>query len=286
MIHFQSPAGAVAPDRSIVAVILESGELFAPGAVHVRPDDPIPHEPGDYIVEHPLAKADAVTRSLAISRMVSLRRNGSTFVLITHDEPLMERCADEVWWIREGKLLTRGDPAQVLPLYRHHVSKQVRDAGEGATQQLMPTMRAGDGRAELASIEVIGGRGAVSTVIASGEQMTIRVGVAFRGDVDDPVVGILIRTRVGLNVYGTNTELEGIRLGPVDAGDALTIDYVFRCELCPGDYTVTAASHDPDGVWHDWQDEAVAFAVTDGRYTAGVANLRARVTFKRSEVRV
>ena len=40
------------------------------------------------------------------------------------------------------------------------------------------------------------------------------------------------------------------------------------------------ASHDPDGVWHDWLEDAVAFSVTDGRYTAGVANLRAtaRVT--------
>jgi len=39
------------------------------------------------------------------------------------------------------------------------------------------------------------------------------------------------------------------------------------------------ASHDPDGVWHEWLEDAVAFLVTDGRYTAGVANLRARVSF-------
>ena len=30
----------------------------------------------------------------------------------------------------------------------------------------------------------------------------------------DPVVGIMIRTRIGLNVYGTNTELEQLKLGP------------------------------------------------------------------------
>jgi lipopolysaccharide transport system ATP-binding protein len=38
------------------------------------------------------------------------------------------------------------------------------------------------------------------------------------------------------------------------------------------------ASHDPDGVWHDWLEDAVAFSVSDGRYTAGVANLHAQVS--------
>ena len=44
---------------------------------------------------------------------------------------------------------------------------------------------------------------------------------------------------------------------------------------------MTAASHDPNGVWHDWLEDAVAFTVTDTRYTAGVANLRAKVTYSR-----
>ena len=46
----------------------------------------------------------------------------------------------------------------------------------------------------------------------------------------------------------------------------------------PGEYTLTVASHDPDGVWHDWLEDAVAFSVSDTRYTAGVANLHAQVS--------
>jgi lipopolysaccharide transport system ATP-binding protein len=41
------------------------------------------------------------------------------------------------------------------------------------------------------------------------------------------------------------------------------------------------ASHDPDGVWHDWLEDALPFSVADSRYSAGVANLRATVTFTR-----
>ena len=115
--------------------------------------------------------------------------------------------------------------------------------------------------------------GMVSTVRLA----TVLVTVRFHQAVADPVIGLMIRTRVGMNVYGTNTELEGLKLGPCAAGRQLQLSFSFRCELCAQEYTLTAASHDPDGVWHDWLEDAMAFAVADGRYTAGVANLRATV---------
>jgi lipopolysaccharide transport system ATP-binding protein len=112
----------------------------------------------------------------------------------------------------------------------------------------------------------------------SGELAVVKVRVRFREAVADPVIGIMIRTRIGLNVYGTNTELEKLKLGPCFAGNVRELTFAFRCELCPENYTLTVASHDPDGVWHDWLEDAVSFAVSGDRYTAGVANLRATVT--------
>jgi lipopolysaccharide transport system ATP-binding protein len=165
----------------------------------------------------------------------------------------------------------------VLARYRRHTAEVLRDSGENQLPRLSPTMRNGDGRAALEQVELLGEKGNPATVFRSGEEVTIRLAVRFRTRVADPVIGIMIRTRIGLNVYGTNTELEQLKLGPVESGDALRVSYRLRCDLCPGEYTVTAASHDPDGVWHDWMEDAVAFSVSDSRYTAGVANLKARV---------
>jgi lipopolysaccharide transport system ATP-binding protein len=88
----------------------------------------------------------------------------------------------------------------------------------------------------------------------------------------------LIRTQIGFEVYGTNTELERVKIGPRQPGDAVAVTFSFLCDLCPQAYTLTLASHDPDGTAHDWLDDAVAVTVTDERPTAGVANLRAKVT--------
>jgi hypothetical protein len=279
MIEFTVPR-LTAPDSSIIGVIEEGpASLHSTGIVRLGPGDAIPEIAGNFILDHALSRADAITKAKAVARILDLRRAGATVALISHDEPLLEGCADEIWWVRGGELVARGDPAEVLAEYRRYVSEKLREAGEGRVARMAPTMRTGDGRAVLESVELLGESGVPSTSFRFGEEMAIRVAVRFAERVEDPVIGIMIRTRIGLNVYGTNTELEKLKLGPVEAARVIYVTYRFVCTLCPAEYTVTAASHDPDGRWHDWMEDAVGFTVCDSRYTAGVANLRARVEF-------
>jgi lipopolysaccharide transport system ATP-binding protein len=267
-----------APGGNITGVI-ETGtqSLYSSAAIRLKAPDAIPSTPGNFILDHTLSQSDAITKIHAVSQLIKLRRAGATIVILSHDEPLLASCADEIWWLQNGKLMARGDPSEVLAIYRRHVATALRSAGAGQLPEILPTMRQGDGRATLEQIELLGETGDPATVWRSGELATIRVTVRFAAEIPDPVIGIMIRNRIGLNVYGTNTGLEHLKVGPVKAGDALQVSYEFNCNLCPGDYTVTAASHDPDGLWHDWMEDAAAFAVTDTRYTAGVANLRATV---------
>jgi lipopolysaccharide transport system ATP-binding protein len=277
--------GLTAPAGSIIGIIEEgpgSISIFDLEATSLVPGDALPSAPGDYILHHTLSRSDSFTKWRAVARLLQLRRAGATFALISHDEILLESCADEIWWLRGGSLIARGDPGDVLARYRSHIAKLLRASGENQLTPLSPTMRTGDGRAALESVELTGENGAAASIFRSGEQMSISVRILFKSAVADPVVGIMIRTRIGLNVYGTNTELEQLKFGPVNAGDRASITYTLNCDLCPGEYTITAASHDPDGVWHDWMEDAVAFSVSDARYTAGVANLKARVEVSRT----
>jgi lipopolysaccharide transport system ATP-binding protein len=281
MIAF-SGLSLTAPDGSIIGIIEEGVEPFAArgaaSATSIAVDEPIPDVPGNYLLDHTLSRADSLTKSKAVARLVQLRRAGGTIALLSHDEALLESCADEIWWLRGGNLIVRGDPSDVLAQYRRHVAQALRTSGEQQLPRLSPTMRNGDGRASLEAVELSSENGAPAIVFRSGEPVAVAVTVRFAAAVADPVVGIMIRTRIGLNVYGTNTELEQLKLGPVVAGERVRVIYRFACDLCPGEYTITAASHDPDGVWHDWMEDAVAFTVSDSRYTAGVANLKAHVT--------
>ncbi len=260
----------------------ESGTVEMSGAARLLgPLDALDLSPTPVLLlEHTLATQDALAREKAVIALDGLRRAGTTALLVSHEEELLLRLADEVWWLERGSLAGRGDPAAILDAYRRRVAECVRAWGSRGAA-LAPRVRRGDGRAEVVKLETIGEDGRATAVWRSGELALVRVTVRFREPVESPVVGMMIRTRIGLNVYGTNTELEKLALGPCRAGDQVEISFGFRCELCPGEYTLTVASHDPDGVWHDWLEDALAFSVSDTRYTAGVANLRATASMRR-----
>ncbi len=291
---------AAAPDGMVVGIIGENGsgkrqllrlaageELAASGSVErsgpvrrLGPDDALDFSPTSVLLlDHTFARQDAFQRERAAMSLEDLRKAGTTTLVASHEEDLLCRLADEIWWLHKGKLAGRGDPVEVLTAYRRHTAQRLREWAERAPMPvLQPRWRRGDGRAEILNIETIGENGAATRVWRSGELAVIKVRVRYHAAVADPVVGIMIRSRIGLDVYGTNTELEKRKVGPCAAGDLREIVFGFRCELCPENYTLTVASHDPDGLWHEWLEDAVAFAVADDRYTAGVANLRATVT--------
>jgi len=246
------------------------------------PTDPLNFSPVDtLLLDHALALHDRLVRTRAITAIDRLRQSGATILFTTHEEDLLLELADEIWWLSEGRLIGRGDPIEALDAYRKHIAEKTRAWGQNLQTPLMPRLRRGDGRAEILGVEIDGKDGKPTGVLRSGEPATVRVAVRFSHAVADPVIGILIRSRIGLNVYGTNTELERLKFGPCSPGDALRLNFAFRCDLCPQEYTLTVASHDPSGVWHDWLEDAVAFSVTDPRPTAGVANLRAQVSIER-----
>jgi ABC-type sulfate/molybdate transport systems ATPase subunit len=287
---------ATAPDGVVIGIVGETGsgqgELLRLAAGSAKPGSGSVERSGNarllgpldrldlspipaLLLDQTLAMHDAMERERAAIELDGLRRGGSTILLVSHEEEILRRLSDEVWWLRAGKLAGRGDPGEMLDAYRRYVSERVRAWGSHNSAPLDPRVRRGDGRAEIVRLETIGEDGHPTMVWRSGELALVKVTVQFRNPVADPVIGIMIRTRIGLNVYGTNTELEKLTLGPCSAEQAVTVSFAFRCELCPGEYTLTVASHDPDGVWHDWLEDALAFSVSDTRYTAGVANLRA-----------
>jgi lipopolysaccharide transport system ATP-binding protein len=291
-----------APDGAVIGIIGEDGcgsrellrlaaglETPKEGTVEgpesrrlIGPNDPLNFGPvALLLLDHALAGRDAVQRVWAKMALVRLARSGATILLASHDEPLLLSAADEVWWLEGGRLSGRGDPGEVLDLYRRHVARRVRGLGRAGVAVLEPPLRRGDGRAGLVAVETLDGEGNPTQAWTSGEPARVRVTVHYREAVADPVVGIMIRTRIGFEVYGTNTGLEGVKLGPCNAGDTLRVLFSFRCDLCPREYTLTAASHDPDGSLHEWLEDAVALVVTGSSRAAGVANLRAEVKIER-----
>ncbi|MNS56137.1 hypothetical protein D3C72_889890 [compost metagenome] len=85
----------------------------------------------------------------------------------------------------------------------------------------------------------------------------------------------MIRNRLGVDVYGTNTEKLHRDLPALAAGESATVNFTFPMDLVAGGYSVTVAVHASDLTSHDWIDEALYFEVINSPEAIGIANLRA-----------
>ena len=239
-------------------------------AIHVDPEI--------LIVDEALAVGDAVFANRCVRKFQELRERKITVLFVSHDLGLVKQLSDRAILLLHGRIEAEGAPKDVINRYIGLVLAQ--GPGGQKTARLPSSFRHGDGASEILSVQILNPRGQEVTSVASGEAVIVRVRSRFRRPKSDPMVGILIRTRIGMDVYGTNTRLEQTDLGSFEAGDELEVDFRIECWLTPQQYTLTVATQNADGTSHDWLDDAIAFDVVAPRVAAGVANLRAQVEWR------
>ncbi len=241
-------------------------------AIHVDPEI--------LIVDEALAVGDAVFANRCVRKFQELRERKITVLFVSHDLGLVKQLSDRAILLLGGRIEAAGAPNDVINRYIGLVLE--KQAPEARQERLRSSFRHGDGTSEIVRIQMLNARGEETASIASGEAVTVRVQARFHRAVSDPMVGILVRTRIGMDVYGTNTRIEHTDLGDFEAGQLLEVDFGMECWLTPQQYTLTAAMQNADGSSHDWLDDAIAFDVVDTRGAAGVANLRAKVEWRAS----
>jgi len=242
-------------------------------AIHVDPEI--------LIVDEALAVGDAVFANRCVRKFQELRERKITVLFVSHDLGLVKQLSDRAILLLNGRIEAQGEPKDVINRYIGLVLERQQTKGR-KEDRIRASFRHGDGASEILSVEILNERGEPAESIASGEPVTVRVRSRFHAAVSDPMVGILIRTRIGMDVYGTNTRIEQTELGAFEAGDDLEVDFRLEAWLTPQQYTLTVATQNADGTSHDWLDDAIAFDVVDTRVAAGVANLRAKVQWRAS----
>jgi ABC-type polysaccharide/polyol phosphate transport system ATPase subunit len=239
-------------------------------AIHVDPEI--------LIVDEALAVGDAVFANRCVRKFEELRARKITVLFVSHDLGLVKQLSDRAILLLNGRIEAEGEPKHVINRYIGLVlEKQQSHVRE---ERLPASYRHGDGTSEILSVELLNRKGERCASVASGETVKVRVRSRFNEAKDDPMVGILIRNRIGMEIYGTNTRIEQVQLGRFGPGDVLEVDFEFACWLTPQQYTLTVATQNADGASHDWLDDVIAFDVVDTRVAAGVANLRANVEWR------
>ncbi len=141
--------------------------------------------------------------------------------------------------------------------------------------------RWGDRRAEVMDFALFAGAEAFPQQVRARSTVTCYVRCRFSASLVRPIFGITLKTKEGLTVYGTNTEMTRMEtpLSP-EAGSGV-IRCTFELNCAPGDYFVSVgiASRDASGevVPHDRRYDAVHLCVEAADPFMGITDLGARL---------
>ena len=246
-------------------------------AIHIDPEI--------LIVDEALAVGDAIFASRCIQKFEQLRQRKVTVLLVSHDLGLVKRLADRAAFMLEGKVVMEGSPKDAVNQYVGFVLDRERGAEKkpGAVGEVAAksSFRHGDGASRILDVRLLNSAEECCRAFQPGESIIVRIRAVFHQAVDNPVVGILIRNRIGMDVFGTNTRLERVELGRFEPGDTLDLEFAVDCLLSRQEYTLTVATQYWNGLSQDWLDDVVDFRVLDSKDVAGVLNLNTKVRFQK-----
>jgi lipopolysaccharide transport system ATP-binding protein len=241
-------------------------------ATAVRPDI--------LVVDEALSVGDTYFQHKSFDRIRQFRDHGTTLLFVSHSPGAIKTLCDRAILLDHGMLLRDDAPDAVLDYYNALIAKQraeyeIRQAGSatGAT-----TTRSGSAQATIADIDLVQ-QGRSARALRSGESVVVRLRIEVRDALPELTAGILIRDRLGNDVFGTNTYHVGAQHGAVRPGEILTVDFAFaHFDLGVGSYSLTAALHSRDthiADNFDWWDRALVFQVVPGvrAVSVGIAAL-------------
>lgn len=263
-------------------------------------------DPDVLIVDEALAVGDAKFQSKCFARLDTLKAGGTTILFVSHStEQIVTHC-DRAILLHEGRVHQDGVPKDVVHTYLDLLFGKSRSLKTVPADGIDPVAethgaiavavdgqfeqrsnynpyeyRWGDRQAEIVDFRLSTPDAPEPGSIASGTPVRLALNVRFNEAVQRPIFGLTVKTKDGITVYGTNTELAETPLPPGigKAGTQVIVAFEIDGRLGPGDYflSIGVASHNGEEVVpHDRRYDSIHLNV-HGKGFFGLTMLDVRI---------
>src|SRR5258707_2707803 len=221
-------------------------------------------DPEILIVDEALSVGDSIFQHRCVRRIKEMQERGTTVLFVSHEPTLVRALCSRAILIYQCEALADGPHVDVLNRYQRLIMAREAnyEAGDRATDDgALQTARAGvevehpeprevaraplsyqyrhgSGDAEVIYAELLDADEQPVELVETGDPVYLRMRFLFHRDVARPVCGFMIRSRHGINVYGTNTDQRGLELGAARRGEIVEATFAFNCWLGQEHYFV------------------------------------------------
>jgi len=266
-------------------------------AIHVDPEI--------LLVDESLAVGDIYFQQRCMHRIRQMRAEGKTILLVSHDVAAIKNLCDSALWLEQGTIKDYGTPDQVVARYlaaltlrrdpylgeknSNVLESTVDSSDELMTNFVVRTLpnvddRWGNGDATVLGIQLLDETGRVPENLYHGDMLTVRVSVRFNRSVEQPIIGIIMRNRLGEEISGNNTSVENFELPIAKAHQIYTVDFHLHLPvLQPGNYSFTPAVSNGthlDFVVCDLVENAMSLTLKERETVYGYMKMSCRIELK------
>lgn len=267
-------------------------------------------EPDIIIIDEALAVGDVKFQAKCFERLKQLQNNGTSILLVTHSsEQIVSHCSHAIL-LEKGTVHHQGNPRDVVNRYLDILfgkeRKVVHQPALEDTQSLGNTpstydlstsvdmfstrpgynayeYRWGDGAAKILDFYLAADQIPYPSTIRTGQSILLVITLQFLADLFRPILGLAIKTKEGVTVYGVNTETLDIASFQTigQCGDTIQAQASLSCTLAPGDYFLSlgiATAQGGEIIPHDRRYDAIHLHILPDNRFFGLANLNCRLT--------
>ena len=271
-------------------------------------------DPDIFVVDEALSVGDARFQAKCFERLRHLKENGTSILLVTHSsEQIVTHCSTAIL-LNNGIQFEAGEPKRVVNRYMDLLfgkeRKEIRTTSERQSEALSAIAttavyeisrledifatrsgynpyeyRWGDGTATILDFYLAADDEPYPSSVRTGQRVTLAVSVVFHSNLYRPILGITIKTKEGVTVYGANSETlecdNFIELGR--SGSVIQAEAVFTCRLAPGDYFISlgiASRHGEEVIPHDRRYDSIHLQVHANNRFFGLSDLELKMSTK------
>lgn len=252
------------------------------------------------IIDEALAVGDAVFGQKCMRFLRRFRQKG-TVLFVSHDAASVVALCNRAIWLDGGKVRMCGSAKDVADAYAKFCAESivgdsyqvdalqddsVTDAtgrvDEGVKLDFFDNVVDSEGwttgAAEIESVRMRRHDGShPGAAFSGGEKVDLLVTARVAETLDSPIIGFLVKDRLGQALFGHNTYDADNLPATAPAGSRLDARFTFKLPLLPnGDYSITVAiaNGDPDiNVQHHWLHDAVLMSVASTKRRYGLVGI-------------
>ena len=244
------------------------------------------------LVDEILAVGDANFQAKCYEKMRDLKANGVTIVLVTHDMSTVKSFCNRAIWRNKGKIAAEGTAADIVDTYLAYMNEkrieQINssiDENEVIAQRLEEmkmkkqleeenlkmaeengltmdpkAIHFGNQKAVIKKCEIINSNGKVVKALSANESYTLRYHYHINKPVDELIFGMGIFSLERLWIFGTNTQIAGIKVATKGKTDGI-VEFHSEPLRLSGRFILQCSIIEPDTTPCDYYNEYTRFDV-------------------------